>query len=72
MWKGSDIKKTKRLTQVEVKKELIESMVNNEVMETDEVNKQTEKVQKPENAADLIKYEEERNHKYCISSRQGF
>ena len=47
-------------------------MVNNEVMETDEVNKQTEKVQKPENAADLIKYEEERNHKYCISSRQGF
>ena len=72
MWKGSDIKKTKRLTQVEVKKELIESMVNNEVMETDEVNKQTEKVQKPENAADLIKYEKERNHKYCISSRQGF
>ena len=55
MWKGSDVKKTKRLTQDEVKKELMESMINNEVMETDELNKQAEVVQKPEDAADLIK-----------------
>ena len=55
MWKGSDVKKAKRLTQDEVKKELIESMVNNEVAETDELNKQVEEVQKPEDAADLIK-----------------
>ena len=38
-----------------MKKELIESIVNNEVMETDELNKQAEEVQKPEVAADLIK-----------------
>ena len=55
MWKGSDVKKTKRLTQDEVKKELMESMINNEVMETDELNKQAEEVQKPEVAPDLIK-----------------
>ena len=55
MWKGSDVKKAKRLTQDEVKKELIESMVNNEFAETDELNKQVEEVQKPEDAADLIK-----------------
>ena len=55
MWKASDIKKTKRLAQDEVKKELIESIVNNEVMETDELNKQAEEVQKPEDAADSIR-----------------
>ena len=47
MWKGSDVKKTKRLTQDDVKKELIESMVNNKLVETDELNKQAEEVQKP-------------------------
>ena len=55
MWKGSDVKKTKILTQDEVKKELIKSMVNNKVVETDELNKQAEEFQKPEDAADLIK-----------------
>ena len=47
MWKGSDVKKTKRLTQDDVEKELIESMVNNKLVETDELNKQAEEVQKP-------------------------
>ena len=59
MWKGSDVKKTKRLTQDELKKELIKSMINNEVVETDELNKQAEEVQKPEDAADLIKQYED-------------
>ena len=44
MWKDSDVKKTVRLAQDEVKKELIESIVNNEVVETDELNKQEEEV----------------------------
>ena len=55
MWKGGEVKKTKRLTHEEVKKQLIESMVVNEVVETDELNKQVEEVQKPKDAADLIK-----------------
>ena len=59
MQKGSNVKRTKRLTQDEVKKELIESMINNEVMKTDELNKQAEEVQKPEDAADLIKQYED-------------
>ena len=42
-----------------MEKQLIESMVMNEVMETDELNKQVEEVQKPEDAADLIKQYED-------------
>ena len=42
-----------------MKKQLIESMVMNEVVETDELNKQAEEVQKPEDAADLIKQYED-------------
>ena len=54
MWKGVEVKKTKRLTQDEVKKELIESMVVNEFVESDELNKQAEEVQDPEEAAKVI------------------
>ena len=58
MWKGADSKKTKRLTHEEIKKQLIESIVINEVVETDELNKQVEEVQDPEEAAKVIqKYE---------------
>ena len=46
--------KTKRLTHEEVKKQLIESMVVNEVVETDEFNKQAEEVQDQEEAAKVI------------------
>ena len=42
-----------------MKKQLIESMVMNEVVETDELNKQAEEVQKPEDAADSIKQYED-------------
>ena len=58
MWKGAGVKKTKRLTHGEIKKQLIDSMVMNDVIESDELNKQAEEVQKPEDAADLIKHYE--------------
>ena len=58
MWKGAEVKKTKRLTHDKIKKQLIELMVVNEVVESDELNKQAEEVQKPEDAADLIKHYE--------------
>ena len=54
MWKGAEVKKTKRLAHDKIKKQLIELMVVNEVVESDELNKQAEEVQKPEDAADLI------------------
>ena len=55
MWKGSENKKTKILTHEEIKKQLIESIVINGVIETDELNKKAEEVQKPEDAAAVIK-----------------
>ena len=59
MWKGAaDSKKTKRLSQEEIKKQLLESIVINEVMESEELNKQAEEVQDTEEAAKVIqKYE---------------
>ena len=54
MWKGAEVKKTKRLTPEEIKKKLIKSMVLNEVAELDELNKQAEEVQDPEEAPKVI------------------
>ena len=58
-WKGFDFKRTKRLTHEEIKKQLIESIVINEVVETDKLNKKAEEVQKLEDAADVIKQYED-------------
>ena len=56
MWKGSgNAKKTKRLNHEEVKKQLIESMVNNDAVETQELNKKAEEVNKLKDAAAIIK-----------------
>ena len=52
--KGSEnVKKTKRLNQEEVKQQLIDSFVNNDTIETEELNKKAEKVEKPEDAVDV-------------------
>ena len=56
VWKGSEnAKKTRRLDKDEIKKQLIESMVNNDIIETDELNEKAEEVQKREDAAAVIK-----------------
>ena len=59
MWKGAaDSKKTKRLSQEEMKKQLLESIIINEVVESEELNKEAEEVQDPKEAAMVIqKYE---------------
>ena len=54
MWKGAEAKKTKKLTHDEIKKQLTESIFKNEVVETDELNKQAEEVQDPEEAAKAV------------------
>ena len=42
VWKSSDnAKKTRWLDKEEIKKQLIESMVNNDIIESDELNKKS-------------------------------
>ena len=49
----------KRLNQEEIRKQLVDSLVNNDMVETEELNEQAGIVDKPEDAADLIKKYEE-------------
>ena len=54
--KGSEnTKKTRRLTNKEIKKQLIDSIINNGIIETEELNEKADKVEKPEDAAAIIK-----------------
>ena len=56
MWKGVvDSKKAKRLSKEEIKKQLLDSMIIDEVAEFENLNKEAEEVQDPEEAAEIIK-----------------
>ena len=56
MWKGlTDSKKAKRLSKEEIKKKLLDSMTIDEVVEFDDLNKEAEETQDPEEAAKIIK-----------------
>ena len=56
MWKGLvDSKKTKRLSKEEIKKQLLDSMIIDEVVEFDDLNKEAEEIQDLEKAAEIIK-----------------
>ena len=60
MWKGvADSKKKKRLSKEEIKKQLLESMIIDENLEFDDLNKEAEEIQDPEKAAEIIKWYEE-------------
>ena len=60
MWKGSEnAKKTKPLNHEKVKMQLIKSMVNNDVVERQKLNKKAKEVEKPEDAAAIIKQYED-------------
>ena len=49
--KGSEnTKKTRRLSKAEIKKQLTNSIVNNDIIETKELNEKDDKVEKPEDA----------------------
>ena len=60
MWKGlADSKKTQCLSKEEIKKQLFESMIIDEVVEFDDLNKEAKEVQDPEKAAEIItRYED--------------
>ena len=81
----ADSKKMKRLSKEEIKKQLLDSMIIDEVAEFDDLNKEAKEIQDPEKAAEIIKrYEniiktkkkgnlkKERNYKRRILSRTDF
>ena len=60
MWKGvADSKKAKRLSKEEIKKQLLESMIIDEVVEFEHLNKKAEEIREPEKAAEIIKRHED-------------
>ena len=56
MWKGAaDSKKAKRPSKEEIKKQLLESMILGEVVESEDLNKEAEEIREPEETAEVIK-----------------
>ena len=51
----SRYKKTKRISKEEIKKRLLDSMIIDENLEFDDLNKEAEEIQDPEKAAEIIK-----------------
>ena len=63
--KDSDKKKARRLNEEEIKKELINSITINDIIETEELNEKSEKIEKPEDATAIIK-------QYEVTQRKVF
>ena len=60
MWNGvTDNKKAKRLSKEDIKNKLLDSMTIDEIVEFDDLNKEAEKTQDPEEAAKLDKRHED-------------
>ena len=56
MWKVvADSKKAKRLSKEEIKKQLLESMIIDKVVEFEDLNKEAEEIHDPEKAAEITK-----------------
>ena len=54
MWKGAEANKTRKLTHDEIRRKLIESLVMNDSIESDELTKKIQEVKNPEKAAEVI------------------
>ena len=59
MWKGVAVYQQKRLSTEEIRKQLSDSMIIDEVVEFDDLNKEVEETQYPEKAAEIIKQYED-------------
>ena len=51
----ADSKKMKRLSKEEIRKQLLDSMIIDENLEFDNLNKEAEEIQDPEKAAEIIR-----------------
>ena len=66
MWKGlADSKKAKSLSKEEIKKQLLHSIIIDEVLEFEDLNKEAEEIQDPEKAAEIIK-----RYEYIIKTKK--
>ena len=54
MWKSAEVKKTRKLPYDEIKRKLTESLVMNDTIKTDDLNKKVEEVEDPKKAAEVI------------------
>ena len=54
LWKGAEPKKTKKLRQDEINRELIESLMMSDSIKNEELIKKIQEVEDPEKAAELI------------------
>ena len=66
----------RRLKKEEIKQQLINSLINSHKIETEELNEKADKIEKSEDAADIIKgYEEtirtKKKNTVCIKYHQG-
>ena len=74
----TDNKKAKRLSKEEINTKLLDSITIDEVLESEDLNKEAEEVQDPERAAEIIKQYEDitktkkRNYKCSISPMTSF
>ena len=60
MWKGfADSKKAKRLSKEEIKRQLLDSIIIDKVLEFEDLNKEAEKIKDPQKAAEIIKWYED-------------
>ena len=55
----TNIKKTRRLSKEEIKQPSIDSLCNNDIIETEELNEKADKKEKPEDATPIIKQYED-------------
>ena len=66
MWKGvTDSKKTKQLSKEEIKKQLLESMIIDEVVESEKLNKMAEEIQEPGKVVRIIE-----QYEYIIKTKK--
>ena len=66
MWKGAAYsKKTKLPSKEEIKKQLLESIIIDEVVESEQLNKEAEEIQEPEKAIGIIE-----QHEYIIKTKK--
>ena len=56
---SKNTKQTRRLSKEEIKQQLIDSIFNNDIIETEELNEKADKVEKLEGAAAIIKQYED-------------
>ena len=62
LFTAKNTKKVRRLSKEEIRQQLIDSIINNDIIETEELNEKADKAEKPEDSAAIIKQYEDIIH----------